>query len=206
MQEAFKNGLRFHFEYEGSGPGARCVHTWGDGGIYDHRLAYDVAAGRTAVTNSLGHATTYFGNENGLVAEKHDARGGVTRQRQYSWRGADRLTEIADSLTGPTRFDYNAFGNLTASEYADGTTELRLPDLVGNLFRTASQRDRTCGPGGRLLGADGTTFHYDEEGNLLQKRTAAGQVWCYRWSNAGRLLAVARPDGYAVTFTYDALG
>jgi YD repeat-containing protein len=30
------------------------------------------------VTNSLGHATTYQGNENGLVVEKWDARGGVT--------------------------------------------------------------------------------------------------------------------------------
>jgi RHS repeat-associated protein len=134
------------------------------------------------------------------------ARNGDGRQRQYSWRGADRLTEITDSLTGYTHFDYNAFGCLTASRYADGTTDLRLPDLVGNLFRAASQQDRAYGPGGRLLGADGTTYHYDAEGNLLKKRTAAGQVWQYQWSGAGRLQAVIRPDGYAVYFTYDALG
>jgi YD repeat-containing protein len=78
VHETFKNGLRFYFEYQGSGPEARCTRTWGDEGIYDHRLVYDIEARRTVVTNSLGHATTYFGNDNGLVVETRDARGGVT--------------------------------------------------------------------------------------------------------------------------------
>ena len=56
VEEAFKNGLRFYFEYAGAGAEARCVHTWGDEGIYDHRLTYDPEARRTVVTNSLGHA------------------------------------------------------------------------------------------------------------------------------------------------------
>jgi hypothetical protein len=30
---------------------------------------YDLEAKRTVVTNSLGHATTYLGNESGLVVE-----------------------------------------------------------------------------------------------------------------------------------------
>ena len=79
MRETFKNGLRFYFEYVGAGPEARCVHTWGDEGIYNHTLVYDLEARRTVVTNSMGHATTYQGNENGLVVEMWDARGGVTR-------------------------------------------------------------------------------------------------------------------------------
>jgi len=83
VQETFKNGLGFYFEYAGQGPGAHCVHTWGDEGIYNHQLIYDVEARRTVVTNSLGYATTYLGNENGLVVEVHDARGGVTRT-QYN--------------------------------------------------------------------------------------------------------------------------
>jgi RHS repeat-associated protein len=78
VRETLKNGLRFYFEYAGRGPEARCVHTWGDEGIYDHTLVYDPAAKRTMVTNSLGHATTYQGNGNGLVVETWDARGGVT--------------------------------------------------------------------------------------------------------------------------------
>ena len=83
VQETLKNGLSFYFEYEGTGPEARCVHTWGDEGIYDHKLAYDVAARRTVVTNSLGYATTYVSNENGLVVEVQDAQGGATL-REYN--------------------------------------------------------------------------------------------------------------------------
>jgi YD repeat-containing protein len=33
-----------------------------------------------------------------------------------------------------------------------------------------------------------------------------GQVWHYVWDEAGQLAEVKRPDGYAVTFGYDALG
>lgn len=45
------------------------MHTWGDEGIYAHQLQYDLSVKRTVVTNSLGHATIYRGNENGLVVE-----------------------------------------------------------------------------------------------------------------------------------------
>ena len=33
-----------------------------------------------------------------------------------------------------------------------------------------------------------------------------GKVWHYAWDGASQLTQVTRPDGYAVTFTYDALG
>jgi RHS repeat-associated protein len=33
-----------------------------------------------------------------------------------------------------------------------------------------------------------------------------GQQWHYAWDGAGQLSKVTRPDGYAVTFAYDALG
>src|SRR5262249_28027632 len=41
IRETNRNGLSFHFTYKGAGADARCVHTWGDGGIYERRLSYD---------------------------------------------------------------------------------------------------------------------------------------------------------------------
>ena len=56
VRETSRVGLSFHFSYDGRGPAARCVRTWGDGGLYDHKLAY--REGVTLVENSLGNCTT----------------------------------------------------------------------------------------------------------------------------------------------------
>ncbi|CAG0992165.1 hypothetical protein ARNL5_03324, partial [Anaerolineae bacterium] len=40
-RETDRTGLSFYFGYDGIGQEAWCVRTWGDGGIYDHVLAYD---------------------------------------------------------------------------------------------------------------------------------------------------------------------
>src|SRR5690606_15492141 len=41
VQETNRAGLSFYFQYDGVGALARCVRTWGDGGIYDHAIDYD---------------------------------------------------------------------------------------------------------------------------------------------------------------------
>ena len=35
-------GFSFHFEWDASGPGARCVRNWGDRGIYDYRFEHRI--------------------------------------------------------------------------------------------------------------------------------------------------------------------
>ncbi|UOQ51736.1 DUF6531 domain-containing protein [Hymenobacter cellulosivorans] len=132
--------------------------------------------------------------------------GGVARQRRYQWQDTDQLTAIDDSHHGTTRFAYDTWGNLAAATYADGEQELRQPDAVGNLFRTAERTDRRYGKGGQLREAHGIRYKYDAEGNLIRKTRPNGQKWRYAWDGAGQLTSVTRPDGYAVTFSYDALG
>ena len=93
-----------------------------------------------------------------------------------------------------------------AATYPDGTEEFRMPDAMGNLFRTRNRKDRKYNPAGQLLVADGTKFTYDAEGNRTEKREKNGDRWHYEWTAAGMLKRVHRPDGEAVVFTYDALG
>jgi RHS repeat-associated protein len=81
-----------------------------------------------------------------------------------------------------------------------------MPDAVGNLFRAKERNDRKYGPAGQLLKSGGTRYAYDEEGNLVRKTEASGQEWLYEWNASGMLGKVIRPDGEAVSFTYDALG
>jgi RHS repeat-associated protein len=121
----------------------------------------------------------------------------------------DRLIRIIDAMTGPVDYTHDAFGNLSAAAYADGRVDLRMPDAVGNLFRTTDRGDRKYGPAGQLLEARDsrgvTTYDYDPEGNLTKKVEPDGATWTYAWNGAGMLVRVVRPNGHAVEFTYDAL-
>lgn len=154
------------------------------------------------------------------IKQEVTAGGEFRRAVQYTWDVNDRLRMVIDATRGPTKYEHDALGNLAAAIYADGRVDLRMPDAVGNLFRTADRSDRKYGPAGQLLAAqrdDGgvTKYEYDAEGNLVKKvELAAGagpdsmdgaRVWTYHWNGTGMLAKVVRPDGDEVTFAYDAL-
>lgn len=88
--------------------------------------------------------------------------------------------------------------------------ELRMPDVLGNLFRTTNRDDREYGPAGQLLRASTEAgerrYVYDDDGNLIEKHEPDGSVWRYAWSASGRLRLVERPDGKRVEFEYDPMG
>ncbi|MGB0930942.1 MAG: PAAR domain-containing protein, partial [Chitinophagales bacterium] len=128
------------------------------------------------------------------------------RKRSYTWESNDRLKQIVDSKNGTTTFGHDVFGNLSWAKYGNGQTELRMPDVVGNLFRTKSQKDRKYGAAGQLLEANGTLYKYDTEGNLIKKQEHSGRTWKYQWNASGMLKEVIRPDKKKVFFEYDALG
>ncbi len=141
------------------------------------------------------------------VEQKTILSGGrISRQREYVWGVNDRLKQIIDPKSGTWRFRHDDLGNLASVRYPDGSSELRMPDAVGNLFKTNDRSDRKYGPAGQLLEAEGVKYQYDPEGNLIQKILPDGGSWTYVWNTSGMLKQVIRPDGDKVTFTYDALG
>jgi RHS repeat-associated protein len=143
---------------------------------------------------------------------KHEiwSGGTVVSAQSYTWEPNDRLKMIVDALKGPVQYRHDGLGNLIGAAYADGKIDLRMPDAVGNLFKTPDKRDRKFGPAGQLLesrGPDGITkYEYDPEGNLAKKILPDGKEWTYEWNGAGMLAKVVRPDGKTVEFGYDALG
>ena len=143
---------------------------------------------------------------------RHEVVGatGMLRDRRYEWDFDDRLRGVADAAAGPIRYQHDALGQLASADYPDGRVDLRMPDEVGNLFRTQDRSDRTYGPAGQLLESTDSAgrrvrHEYDPDGRLVAKRVADGEVWSYRWGADGNLAAVTRPDGTIVTFAYDAL-
>ena len=151
------------------------------------------------------------------VRRRYDAAGRPTAQEV--WKGAEELDSylltwgsgpyivaVHRRSAGSTRFGHASRRFLASAEYPDGNVELRLPDAVGNIFRTQTRHDRKYGPSGQLLTRSGITYDYDEDGNLQRRREVDGREWTYSWNGAGRLTAVRRPDGRVVEFAYDALG
>ena len=127
-------------------------------------------------------------------------------QRIYSWNVNDRLQSMMNGLTkGIVQYNHDDFGNLAWAKYEDNQYDYKVPDKVGNLYKTKEQKDRKYGPGGRLLESDGKKYTYDEEGNLISKKSPEGE-WIYEWSGNGMLKKVTKPDEKEVSFEYDALG
>ena len=130
--------------------------------------------------------------------------------KSYVWGINDRLLKIIDDLHRETIFSHDPFGSLVSARYGDNSFEMRIPDAVGNLFKTLPQKDREYGPAGQLLAVHsnkGTTrYEYDVEGNLIRKIDNGNRVWHYVWNGSGMLQKVVRPDGKEVLFEYDALG
>ncbi|MCP4854925.1 MAG: RHS repeat protein, partial [Fuerstiella sp.] len=110
--------------------------------------------------------------------------GGQNRDVQYEWDANDRLKKIVDAHHGTTVFEHDAVGNLASATYGDGSVDLRMPDAVGNLFRTKDRNDRKYGQAGEILESRSdegmTRYEYDAEGNLIRKSTPQGD-WLYTW-------------------------
>ena len=127
---------------------------------------------------------------------KHEIWSGrkLVGAKSYVWQPNDRLKMIVDALNGPVQFSHDGLGNLASAAYDDGKIDLRMPDAVGNLFKTNERRDRKYGPAGQLLESyapEGVTrYSYDPEGNLAQKVLPDGRCWRYEWNAAGMLAKV----------------
>jgi len=129
------------------------------------------------------------------------------RHRVYSWNVNDRLQSMMNGLnSGMVQYGHDDFGNLAWAKYEDNQFDYRMPDKVGNLYKTKEQKDRKYGAGGQLLESNGTKYNYDEEGNLIIKILPDEKQWKYEWAGNGMLKAVIRPDGKEVNFEYDAIG
>ncbi len=95
--------------------------------------------------------------------------------RRYAWNASGRLQSVIDGITGgKTAYAYDAVGSLMSARYEDGTDDYRMPDSVGNVFRSRDRRDREYGKGGRILRDRHYDFLYDVEGNLILKTPRRG--------------------------------
>lgn len=192
VRETDRTGLSFYFEYDAQGPQAWCVHTWGDGGIYDHRLVYDKERGCTQVTDSLGHTTLYQSDGRGVVVRKVDPLGHVWL---YEYDEALRKTAETDPLGNPLLREYDARGNCTRVVQPGGAVyTLQYQDLLDNPSRIVD----ACG--GVWL------RQYDDRGRLCLQENPLGEKTRYLYDRRGLLQTLIEPGGKRTDFQYDPQG
>src|SRR5262249_34276052 len=167
IRETNRNGLSFHFAYKGEGKQARCVHTWGDGGVYEVWLDYDREARMAVVENSRGAKTRYYFNELDLPVRIVDALGGERRFRYGS--NGEALSEI-DQSGRETKYLYNAEFDCISIVNPDGT------------IRTFSYNSQSLPE--RLTDEAGADFRreYDERGNIIATIDALGHRCEYKYN------------------------
>jgi len=234
VQETDRNGLSFYFQYDGRGPGAWCVRTWGDGGIYDHVIDYDKPNRRTVVTNSLGAVTQYDLDENRLVVKVTDALGHATCY-EYDDRSLQHTAEI-DALGNTTHTTYDSRGNVVSVAGPDGSTvkleyserfnePVRAVDAGGGVWRWdldslghVISRTLPTGEVTRFRWEDGllraieaplertTSFDYDEQKNVSTARLPNGAAMTYRRDSQGRVVELRDARGSVARTVYDLEG
>ncbi|RRJ88028.1 DUF6531 domain-containing protein [Flavobacterium macacae] len=139
------------------------------------------------------------------ILHKVESRNNVVRHRRYNWSANNRLWRMVNELTGgETGYAHDNFGNLAWAKYENGQYDYKLPDEVGNLFKTKQKNDEEYGAGSKLLRDKDYKYSYDGEGNLIAKE--GKDNWKFDWFGNGMLKSISKPDGSIVEFEYDAFG
>ena len=206
------SGFSYHFEWDGAGPGARCVRSRGDNGIYDTRFEWAPEHGWSRAIDSRGGATEYVHDTEGRVVRITSAEG-VVEIFAYDDRG---LLRERSGPNGPiVRYDRDLEGRVVTSIDAEGSVRHFAYDPFGRLARTqdalggttAWQYDgegrvvQMCDAGGGI-----TAWTYNAQGLLAQVRNAVGQVRRLWWDEHARLVAEIGSDGVRRHFEHDADG
>jgi RHS repeat-associated protein len=187
------------------------VRTWGDGGIYDHKLMYFLLEQYTVVENSLGHRTVHHWTDDGLVYHTVDALGNST-YKQFD--EALQLVEETDELGGSTRYAYDERGNRTAIVKPDGSTIGLHYDGNNQVVKLTNETSAvwqwTYDEQGQMterVDPVGATIQYHYRNGLLAELTdAAGGVTRLEYDTFRNITGLITPDGERSQWRYDALG
>ena len=180
-----QSGQSFHWEYEGSGDEAKCIHTWGDGGILEYWTEYK--PGHTITRNSVGHIAHYFHDEQSLIYKIIDENGGVSYQTYNQYQ---ELIVSVDPEGLSRKYDYNAFGQLVQSVDENAGTTKYTYDIEQNLVRINT-------PGGKIV-----SWEYDAAGRVVRKISPDGSELTYLYEGAD-LKGISDAEGNTYFLFFD---
>jgi RHS repeat-associated protein len=125
----------------------------------------------------------------------------------YTYDLAGNRKTRTDKRLGTTlTYAYDNIYQLLTAKQGTTTKESYTHDLVGNRLSSLGVNPYSYNSSNELTSIPGTTYAYDNNGNLQTKTTSAGTT-TYAWDYENRLTQVALPGtGGTVTYKYDPFG
>ncbi len=204
-----RNHLSFHYEYD---PKGRCIHSFGDNGLYDYQFDYLPYQRCTRVINSLGHVWHYHYDEDKLPVKVVDGNGAATL---YDYDDVGRVVTVIDALERITRYEYDAAGNILeitrpddsriAMAYDEQNRPIRILDPNDNIWEQQYDTD------GRLIArisplGHTTKYTYSPLGDISEINDPEGRTTGFDWDQEGQLKGVTHPSGERTHYHRDMMG
>ncbi|WP_445477719.1 RHS repeat-associated core domain-containing protein [Lysinibacillus irui] len=210
MQKIDRNKNSFFWRYDGPTTGARVIKTWGDGNVLAGELAY--FDGYNEITNSLGHTSYYYFNEDNLCTKIVYPDGSKV---SYEYNEDFELLQEVDEDGRTTTFSYDEWANPVTITLADGSTLSSQYDTKDRLIQAVNaeggSRQWIYNEDGTLQATmleDGTKteFSYNEHRLIETVTNAQGHMVSLAYDADLNLSQVTLPDGTSSTWTYDRRG
>ena len=159
-------------------------------------LSYDAVGRRNSLAYPNGVTTTYSNDAanrlTGIESRKIDSA--LISSTIYTYDNAgNRLTNVTNGKNYV--YQYDTLNRLVdAFETNSGAQEFYTYDPVGNRLASHRSNAYSHNAANQLLSSDGTTFTYDDNGNMTQKTTATGAT-TYTYDYENRLIQVNKTEG-----------
>lgn len=205
LKKAFiaPDGTRYEYLYD-SGGRLEGVDIPGAGRISRANFNW-FAPTLTLFPGGASQSTTHDGLLNPTELISRTADDAVLKQDTLTYNGNQQLTSRTDP-SGATAYEYDAASRLTKVVEPDGSEQGLALDPVGNLLKKGETVEAwTYNADDQLLAADGATFEYDPDGNLV-KKTVGGVEQRYVYDIADRLVRVEDDGGVIARYGYDPFG
>ncbi|WP_253734562.1 RHS repeat-associated core domain-containing protein [Methylomonas sp. ZR1] len=202
------SGFNFYFEWDQDTPQGKCLHNWGDNGVYDYRFEW-LPDGVSHAIDSRGGVAVYRHDPQGLLLLERSPEG---RETRHSYNADNQLAQTVAPDGGVTRFNYDNEGRLIGVSDALGFSQRVKYDKQGRPVELIDALDqrwlRRYDASGRLeetVAANGAVTHYqyNAQGVPVRITDALGRTRSLLWDEQLRLVGEIGFEGIKTRYQYD---